>query len=76
MSTGRNPLGKFGIIEAMKPEITSLALVLKLVQPSIRKARVGAAKRWSSESSGRESHRAELARRTLNESFVRSPVSR
>jgi hypothetical protein len=76
MSIGRNLLGKFGLIGAMKPAIVSLESVLKLVRPSIRKACVGAARPWQSESSSREFNSKELSRRALNESLARFAVAR
>jgi hypothetical protein len=77
VSIGRNLLGKFGFIGAMKPKIASLELVLKLVQTSIQETRVGAVTRpWLSQSSSREFHSNELARRELNESMAGLPLAR
>jgi hypothetical protein len=76
MSIGRDLLGKFGIIAPMKPEIASAESLLKVVRPSIGKARVGAARRWSSESNSREFQSRELARRAVGESLARIPVAR
>jgi hypothetical protein len=76
MSVGRNLLGKFGFIGGVKPKIASLESVLKLVEPSIQKRRVGGAKQWFSQSSRREFQSKELARRAVSESLARAPLVR
>jgi hypothetical protein len=76
MSLGRNLFGKFGFVGAVKPKIASLRSVLDLVEPSIQKRRVGAAKHWFSQSSSIEFQNKELARRAVSESLARVPLAR
>jgi hypothetical protein len=76
MSLGRNLLGKFGFIVAVKPKMASLRSVLDLVEPLIQKRRVGATNHWFSQSSSREFQNKELARRAVSESLARVPLAR
>jgi len=76
MGVARSLLGMFGFIGAVKPKIGSLKSVLELVEPSIRKRRIGGTKRWFSQSGSREFQNKELARRAVSESLARVPVAR